>query len=377
MPRVDPWAVVRRFVAVFGALVSSACAPTVLLSDQTDAPLTANLPLSLAGVSDERTAFAALFARELDALGLPAETGTWLHSVPGAMRSPDKLDLLDQQFAARRERTAVLVVPGFLGDCIGDQALPFGDGLRRPAEKETQAAYDIYADLGLADLRLLAVPGRASSASNGAKLAKMLRDEASRPDIDRIVIIAYSKGVPDTLEALAYLQAEGGVPPAVKALVSVAGAVLGTPLADHYAALYVRFAAPLAPWHCAPSSGGELVSLTRRSRLAWLATHPLPPSLVYYSVVAYAAEAKIAPALRHTYALLAASDPRNDGQLIAADAILPGSAVLAAADADHWRVALPLAQSDYALLRLLAGETDYPRTALFRSLVRWSVAQSP
>lgn len=376
MQGVDPLAVVRRVVVALGALAATACAPTILVGDHPDAPLTANLPLNLAGVRDERAAFAALFARELDALGSPI-AGHWLHSVPGAARAPGEFGLLDQQFAARRKRTAVLVVPGLLGDCIGDQALPFGDGLLRPAEVEAHAAYDIYADLGLADLRLVTLPGRANSASNGLHLAKVLRDEAARPGIDRIVVIAYSKGLPDTLEALAHLQAEGGVPPAVKALVSVAGAVLGTPLADHYAALYDRLAAPLAPWHCSPSSGGELASLTRRNRLAWLATHPPPPGLAYYSVVAYAAEAKIAPALRHTYGLLAASDPRNDGQLIAADAILPGSVVLAAADADHWSIALPLAQSDHALLRLLAAGPDYPRTTLFRALVRWSVAQSP
>jgi hypothetical protein len=34
-------------------------------------------------------------------------------------------------------------------------------------------------------------------------------------------------------------------------------------------------------------------------------------------------------------------DERNDGQVLAVDAVLPGSTLLAEARADHWDVALP------------------------------------
>ncbi len=263
------------------------------------------------------------------------------------------------------------------GDCVDTQSVPFGDGLTRPRERSAVNAYGQYADLGLLGIRLILLPGRVSSATNGALVARAIRGEAARPGVQRIVLIGYSKGTADAMEALAELQAAGGVPAAVTALVSVTGAVMGTPVADRFERLY-EVASPLVqPFDCSPSDGHDLASVTRRVRGAWLAANPLPVGLRYYSITAYAAREEIAPLLRPVYDQLSAFDARNDGQLLASDAILPRSVLLAEARADHWDVALPRDRHPSAFMRSLTSGRAYPREALFRAAVQWVVGDGP
>ncbi|MEY2785711.1 MAG: hypothetical protein RL277_1921, partial [Planctomycetota bacterium] len=107
--------------------------------------------------------------------------------------------------------TSVLLVPGMFGDCVDTQSVPFGDGQTRPRERSAVEAYRQYADLGLGGVRLVLLPGRASSSTNGAELARAIRSEAARPEVQRIVLIGYSKGTADAMEALAQLQTSGGM----------------------------------------------------------------------------------------------------------------------------------------------------------------------
>ncbi len=187
-------------------------------------------------------------------------------------------------------------------------------------------------------------------------------------------MIGYSKGVVDTLHALAMLQRDGGVPPKLTALVAVAGVVMGTPLADFYQPVYDVVSPWVTPFECTPSRGGDMDSLTRRARLAWLAANPPPAGPAYYSIVAHAPLDEIAPALRLTARQLAVVDPRNDGQLIAADTVLPGSTLLAEARADHWDVAIPRDRDPNPLMRASTSGRRYPREALFRATIKWVVA---
>jgi hypothetical protein len=280
---------------------------------------------------------------------------------------------LDTAFTTRAPTTAVLIVPGLFGDCVGAQSVPFGDGVPRTTAADAAAPYRQYDDLGLREIRLLPVLGRASTAVNGRLLADAIRAEAARPDRDRLVLVGYSKGVPDLLEAIALLQREGGVPAKLEAIVSVAGAVMGTPLADRYLSAYETLSPHVTPFDCTPSQGGELASLTRRERIAQLAANPLPASVGYYVVVAHAPVDEMSLPLRITARWLAAIDPRNDGQLLASDAVLPGSTLLAEARVDHWDIALPRDRHPDARVRALTSGRGYPREALFRAVVRWAV----
>lgn len=377
-PIFDHFSTLRAAMATAGvALLLAGCGPSALLPYRPDDPVSVHVPAAIAGVRDERGTFAALFQRELDgAAKVPG--GPWLHGPTlTAAQAEARLTEIDQRFNARRRTTAVLVVPGLLGDCIDDQAVPFGDGQVRGREAEATEAYAPYADLGLADLRMIPLSGRASSARNGALLAEALRAAAAKPGVAQIVLVGYSKGVPDTLEALAALEATGSLPAQVAALVSVAGVVAGTPLADHYEGMYATLSPHVSPLNCAASEGGELASLTRRDRLRWLSEHRPPDTLAYYSIAAYTDAEETNPILRTSHQLLAASDPRNDGQVTLGDAILPGSTLLATARADHWAVALPLERSNHLLIRALAGGQAFPREALFRATLKWVIGTLP
>lgn len=337
---------------------------------------TVNLPLALAGIGDARQPFATWFEQELAADGSVSQkaAAVWLWgAAPGAVSGYALRQTLQAAFVARAPSTSVLVVPGLFGDCFGDQSVPYGDGLLRTREASLTEAYRQYDDLGLLGVRALSVPGRASSAANGSLLADAIRSEAARPGVVRIVIVAYSKGVADALHALAQLQAEGGVPPAVTALVSIAGVIMGTPLADQLDDVFRSLSPLVQPFGCSASEGLEVASVTRRERAAWLAKNPPPAGVRYYSIVAHAPRDEIAWALRPSYALLSAGDLRNDGQLYASDSILPGSVLLAEARADHWDVALPRDRHPSPAMRALTSGRAYPREALFRAVVKWVV----
>jgi hypothetical protein len=375
MPRVIDGA---RFAAsiVLVAISASACAPATLLPYRPDQPLTVNLPAARAGVTDARAAFGELFAAELRAAG-DARPTPWLHRPPASSAITAARPDPASTFASRAGATSVLVAGGLFGDCLGVQAVPFGDGVERPPGSGLDEGYRQYADLGLRSLRLVPLPGRASAQANGRLLADALRVEAQRPGVHRIVLLAYSKGATDALHALDTLRRDGALPEGLLAVVSVAGAVMGTPLADFYQAAYDAISPWVTPFECTPSQGGDMESLTRRARLAWLASNPLPAGVAYYTVVAHAPVDEMAPPLRLTARQLAAIDPRNDGQLIAADAVLPNSTLLAEARADHWDVAIPRDRDPNPLLRATTSGRGYPREALFRAILKWVVATMP
>lgn len=380
---------------VTGALVALACAgcaplqpsapgdpvsSTLVALQRESLVATVTLPVSMAGIADSRQAFAALFDETLRTRGatVGAHDDPWLHGVwPRTGDHTNQLGTLKGAFRERAASTSVLLVPGMFGDCVDTQSVPFGDGLTRPRDSSAVDAYRQYADLGLLGIRLILLPGRVSSTTNGTLVAQAIRNEAARAGVQRIVLIGYSKGTADAMEALAQLQAAGGIPTAVKAMVSVSGLVMGTPIADRFERWYEAVSPLVQPFDCSPSDGHELASVTRRERVAWLAANPLPIGLRYYSITAYAGREEIAPLLRPAFDRLSAFDARNDGQLLASDAILPRSALLAEARADHWDVALPRDRHPSAFMRSLGSGRVYPREALFRAAIQWVVGDSP
>lgn len=358
-------------------LAVGGCAPGALLTYEPRQSPTVNLPLAFAGIRDARPAFAALFANELGERS-DAETSTWLHGVESRQGSAAHVESpVVARFAERAGTTSVLIAGGLLGDCVSAQSVPFGDGVARTPERNIVEAYRQYDDLGLHTIRLVPLPGRASSASNGRLLADAIRAEAAQPGVERIVLVGYSKGVPDLLHALARLEQQGGVPGSLTAVVSVAGAVMGTPVADYYESMYDAISPLVTPFDCTSSQGGDLASVTRRERVAWLVENPPPSGPAYYSIVAHAPTEELSPGLEWTGKLLASVDPRNDGQLVAADAVLPGSTLLAEARSDHWNIALPLDRYPDALVRAAAFGRSYPRAALLRAALKWVVGNEP
>ena len=355
------------------------CAPITLVPyGQAKVP-TVNLPLMQAGVSDQRHAFAALFRQIEQAKGAPAQPAhAWLHGV-GSSDNDHQAEATRrwQQFRNRAAGTSVLMVPGLLSDCVETQSVPFGDGQVRTRERSHTEAYDQYADLGLRSVRMVPLPGRASSGSNGAALAQAILTEARLPGVERIVLVGYSKGVADAMVALDILARQGQLPRSVAALVSVAGTVMGSPVADYFEPVYNMVSTRYSATDCAPSQGGDIESVSRHERVAWLAANALPAGLRYHSIVAHAPVDELATPLRPLANLLAGLDARNDGQVLMGDAILPRSALLAEARADHWDVALPRNRHPSGWVRAFTSGRDYPRETLFRAMMVWVLSDLP
>lgn len=305
---------------------------------------------------DRRADFASVFAQ---ALRGSQQASDWLHPPPTPSTDAAEPRTMDPR---RASACSVLIVPGLFNDCLGAHAQPFANA----------RGYADFADLGLAGLRCVALPGRGSVAHNGALLAEALLLEAARPGVEELLLIGYSKGVPDALQALARLQGSGRLPSQRLGLVSVAGAVWGTPLADRFAEWYDWLSPAALLLGCSAADGPELDDLRPGARARWWATHALPPRLACYSVTASRALPRLPPALRPFGRLLAERNPRNDGQLIADDALLPHGEWLAEVRADHWGVALDMDGHPNPLVRAGAVQSPpFPREALLRALLQW------
>ena len=93
------------------------------------------------------------------------------------------------------------------------------------------------------------------------------------PGAPRLVLFGYSKGAPDVLEAVVN---HPEIRARIAAVVSVAGAVGGSPLAndaEQYQADLLRHFPGAA---CDPGDGGGVASLRSGVRKTWLAQNPLP-----------------------------------------------------------------------------------------------------
>jgi hypothetical protein len=156
----------------------------------------------------------------------------------------------------------------------------------------------------------------------------------------------------------------------VVAVVSVAGPILGSEVADQGDWAYDTFLTGIFADRCDPGDGGVLDSLLPQVRRDWLERHPLPDTVRFYTLLAFATREHIARALWPSWEILAASDPRNDGQLTISEGTWPGSTLLGYANADHWGVAIDIEEE----LDFLADRPDnirYPRGALFEAALRY------
>jgi hypothetical protein len=223
------------------------------------------------------------------------------------------------------ERLRIFVVSGAFSDCRTPATVPFEEAIARLSDQGTRIAP-------------VMVSGRSGAAHNARQIADALRSANLRPD-DQVVLVGYSKGTVDILEFLtAYPQ---DAQPVV-AVVSVAGAVQGSPLADDADWWYRTFFAQAFPGTCDPGDGQVLHSLRPATRQAWFESHALPEQVAYFSLAAFTTQVHLSHGLKPAWRRLARHDERNDGQVLASDAIIPGSILLGFVNADHWDVAISL-----------------------------------
>ncbi len=328
------------------------CSFSPLLAFRQNTPAVALYPIRETSLRDGRADFRATLCRIFEEREPFAQGWTCERALYRLSDEPAPRPVRDVP-AGRGARTVVFL-PGILGQCIEESVKPFA------------TAYARLEALGYR-VRYVSLSGRSSSTANARELRGKLAALRADPT-QRITLVTYSKGTADALEMLADHPETAGW---VEAVISVAGVVSGSPLADRFDDLYERLVRRLPLPDCPPGDGGGVRSLTRETRLAWLASHRLPSSVRFYSLAAMAPAERISAPLRPFYDLLADIDPNNDGQVLMTDALIPGSVLLGYAAADHWAVSLPFLESKSAL-RTFADRNDFPRDILIEALLRYA-----
>jgi hypothetical protein len=354
--RARAWANRRAGLAALASCVAlAACATKPLVPYSTDTPPLILVPASYAGVEDKRARFREIYCAVLEAHGAalpdyrPCESAlTRVGTEPAGTGAPVALGQSTRHLVAA-------VVAGIGYDC-------FKPWLNAPGTVTTQLRQSGY------DGFMLEVDGLSSSAHN----ARQIRDAImAMPPPDgpaRLVLIGYSKGAPDILEAVvAYPEIRSRV----AAVVSAAGAVGGSPLANDAQQYQADLLRHFPGATCTSGDGGAVESLRPATRKAWLAQNPLPGEVRYYSLVTFPEPQRISSILESSYEKLAQIDTRNDSQVIFYDQVVPGSALLGYINADHWALAVPIARSHATIGALFVTQNAYPREALTEAILRF------
>jgi len=213
----------------------------------------------------------------------------------------------------------------------------------------------------------LDIDGLSSSAHNAQLIRSAilaLPEEETRP---YLVLVGYSKGAADVLSAIADYPE---IRKRLVAVVSLAGAVGGSPLANDTSEQLLNMMQYFPGSTCQPLGGDALADLRPKTRKAWLARHALPEDIAYYSLITFPAPDQVSALLKSAYRKLSQVDARNDSQLIFYDQFIFGSALVAYLNADHLAVAVPIARTHPIVGTYLVNDNSFPREAMYESLMR-------
>jgi dienelactone hydrolase len=343
------------WLMIAGCHALTACTPAPLIAYSTDTPPLVLVPASQAGVKDQRARFREIFCSILDTRGseLPdsrpcEEALTRVGSEPAGTGKPVDLG------QSKRHLIGVMVA-GVGYEC-------FEQWLQAPGSVAVHLRQFGY------DLVQIKVDALSSSAKNARQIRDAIMAMPTDAGPSRLVLIGYSKGAPDILEAMvAYPQIRGRVAAVISAAGSVGGSALANDAEQYQADLLRHF--PGAT--CDSGDGGAIDSLRPATRKNWLAQNRLPSELNYYSLVTFPQPDHISAVLKSSYNKLARIDARNDSQVIFYDQIVPGSRLMGYINADHWALAVPIARSHSTLGSLLVTQNAYPREALAEAMLRF------
>jgi hypothetical protein len=348
-----PWRPGRAIAAA--CLVVAGCASTPLVPFSTETPPLILVPAAQAGVQDKRGRF-----REIYCAVLAARVG----EVPDHRPCDDALTRLGSEPAASGQpvplgasgrHLVAAVVPGIGYSCFAKWLQPQGT---------------VNEHVGKYGYALTAIPVDALSGTtvNARQIRDWVMAQDPGPGAPRLVLIGYSKGTPDVLEAIVN---HPEIRARVAAVVSIAGAVGGSPLANEAEQYQADVLQHFPGAACDGGDGGGVASLRPAVRRAWLAQHPLPSSVPMYSVVTLPQPERISSILERTNRKLNQIDSRNDSQMIFYDQLIPGSTLLGYLNADHWAVVVPIARSHDTIGSMFVTQNAYPREALTEAVLRF------
>ena len=332
-------------------LAVGGCATAPVTGELLLAPVQVKTVPGAPRVVDGRAAFRSAFCSMLRAEGVaPPGDPTcdrWLWRLSDEPAGgPDRL--VPQ---ASPEHLDVLLVTGAFSECVGEASRPFSAGAAR---LRTAGA----------NVRTIVVGGRSGTGHNARQIAEAL--EASPIDGKRkVILIGYSKG---GLDILRFLVDFPDLAARVDAVVGVASPLFGTPLADLAEPAYAALVAKLPYEECPPGDGEVMSSLTPEAATQWLEANPLPVGVRFYSLAAFTTREHVARALLPFWKQLGGVDARNDGQVVATDAAIPGSTLLGYANADHWGVAQTI-ETEHPVLAARQDPELFPLEQLFVAVV--------
>ena len=337
----------QRLVAVLVAMSTAGCTPP-LIQYQTDVPALQRSVVGQPPAKDGRARFREIYCGML--ASAPDPTGTTcdralvrLSDEPPARSNPAPPPQPDP-------RLHVLFINGAFGECLQNTAPPVAKAIAK------------LSGLGYS-IRVVPVDGRSSSTHNAGQIARAVRD-VSLAHGGKLVLVGYSKGTPDILE---FLAGNPELASRVDAVVSIAGAVNGSPLGDTYAGLYALVSG-IDLKTCRAGDGGVVDSLRVEVRMSWLADHRLPGSVRYFSLGAFTVPEQTARLMFLTKRDLGRAEALNDGEQIFYDQLIPGGVLLGYANGDHLAIVWPL-QEKWPYWGGNSAGTHYPRDLLFEAVV--------
>jgi len=353
MSRAHSWHASRSVIGGV-CLVLAACASKPLVPYTTDTPSLVLAPAAQAGIGDKRARFREIYCAVLDARReLPDhrscdEALTRVGDEPAGTARP--VDL-----GPSKRRLVAAMVPGLGFECFEKWLEPPGTA----AAHVRQFGYDQV---------VIKVDALSGTETNARQIRDALMAMPAEPGPPRLVLLGYSKGAPDILEALVTYPE---IRSRVAAVVSLAGAIGGSPLANDAKQSQADMLRHFPGSTCESGDAGAVESLRPATRRAWLATHSLPKEIRYYSLVTFPRPERISSLLKSSYRKLARIDPRNDSQVIFYDQVIPGSDLIAYVNADHWALVVPVGRSHTTIGSMFVTENAYPREALLEAVLRF------
>ncbi len=313
-------------------------------------------PVSLTGSRDMRAPFREFFCNEdLNDLE-PDRREEACHTALRRFRDEAPLGAGPGKRTDLRTQYRVALALGMGWDCV------------RGLIDESQLPTARLRDYGI-DTLLLEVEGLSSTERNAEIIASALEEQFAGDDQRPFILVGYSKGAPDILEAVARYPE---VAAHTAAFVSIAGAVGGSPVVEQTGGGTMA-ALKYSPYgDCSNGDAQVLRSLHPAERHAWLADH-LPLPVPSYSLVTAPEPERVSRALRSSYKLLGTVHPINDGALLHWDQMLPGSTLLGYVNADHWAVTVPIDVDDVPFGEFLL-RNGFPRTQLWLAMVDFIIA---
>ncbi len=347
-PRMRAVAAVPR--VVLAALLAAAAVPA-LPDGLLAAAAVPALPDGLHAAPDLRGAFRQAYCARLAAGG--ADCTATLRRYAGEGEAP-------RPAPAEAARYRLVFVPGFLARCF--PGVHTFDDMMQAARAEGFA------------VSLVEVGSRSGIAANARQIAAAI--DALPDDGRTLVLVGHSKGPVDILEMLAQ---RPDIARRTRAVLSIAGALLGSPLADDLRGVYAATLKSFPFGRCERGDGDPMADLAPAARRAWWDAHAVVPTAAEIARPGARADARAGPAvpvyalsglpelatlsplLLATHARLAQLRGANDGMVALRDQLPDGVALLGVVDADHFRIAIPF--PGFAYLFLVNAE-PFPRAAM-------------